>query len=245
IFMFTAQYLQLVAGLSPFEAGLWTLPGAIAFVIGSNLAPLMARRVHPALIVSAGFIIAAAGIALLIPAGTDSLALVVAAWIIVSIGMGPAFALTSTLIIGSAPQERAGAASAISETGLEFGGALGLAVIGTIGTAVYRGHLAAGMPQGIPAGAAEAARDTLGGALAVAGQLPEDAGAALLGVARTAFVDGLQTVAIISTVLVVIAAGVALGLMKQSRASMEHGGHPAPEHDAPEPAIAGADRTSD
>ena len=83
------------------------------------------------------------------------------------------FTLTTDLIVGSAPPERAGAASAISETSAEFGGALGIAVLGSIGTAVYRGAMADAMPAGVPPEAAEAARDTLGGAVAAAEQLPD------------------------------------------------------------------------
>lgn len=235
IFLFTAQYLQLVAGLSPFEAGLWTLPGAIGFVIGSNAAPIIVRHVHPALVVSAGFMLAAFGVALLIPAGTDSLGLVVAAWIVISIGMGPAFTLTSSLIIGAAPPERAGSASGISETGIELGGALGLAVIGSIGAAVYRSHLAAGLPAGVPAGSVEAARDTLGGALAAAGELPAEIGAPLIHTARAAFVDGMQLSAIIGTILVAVAAVAAL-LIRRSQTGPRTVAQSAIEQTAPESA---------
>ena len=87
------------------------------------------------------------------------------------------FTLATDLIVGSAPPERAGAASAISETGAELGGALGIAILGSIGTAVYRGAMADAVPAGVPPEAAEAARDTLGGAVAVAEQLPDQLGA--------------------------------------------------------------------
>jgi DHA2 family multidrug resistance protein-like MFS transporter len=89
IYVFMAQYLQLVAGLSPLEAGLWTLPGAIVFIAGSNLAPMIVHRVRPALVVGAGLALTAVGIGLVIQAGTGALAVVVAAWVVMSIGMGP------------------------------------------------------------------------------------------------------------------------------------------------------------
>ena len=110
------------------------------------------------------------------------------------------FTLATDLIVGSAPPERAGAASAISETASELGGALGIAILGVIGTAVYRGHVTGA----IPSGAATASRDTLGGAVAAAGQLPDELGADLLSAARDAFSQGLHVVAAIS-------AGVAIG----------------------------------
>ena len=87
-------------------------------------------------------------------------------------GLAPVFTLATDLVVGAAPPERAGAASAISETGAELGGALGIAVLGSIGTAVYRGQMADAVPAGVPPEAAEAARDTLGGAVAAAADLP-------------------------------------------------------------------------
>jgi DHA2 family multidrug resistance protein-like MFS transporter len=225
IYVFMAQYLQLVAGLSPLEAGLWTLPGAVVFIIGSNVAPLIVRLVRPSIVIGAGFLIAAVGVALLIQAGTDSLALVVASWIVISIGMAPAFTLTSDLIITAAPPERAGAAAAISETGVELGGALGIAVIGSIGAAVYRSQVAGRIPEGVPSGLANAATDTLGGALAAAGQLPVEIGMPLLNAARGAFVDGMQLTAIISTVIVLASAFMAAIYIRQSQVVEE----PEPE----------------
>ena len=117
-----------------------------------------------------------------------------------SLGLAPVFTLATDLIVGTAPPERAGAASAISETSAEFGGALGIAVLGSIGTAVYRGQVAARLPAGVPPAAAAAARDTLGGAVAAAAQLPEPLAATLLGAAREAFVHGLQLSSLIGAV---------------------------------------------
>ncbi len=231
-FVFMAQYLQLVAGLSPFEAGLWTLPGAIAFIVGSNVAPMLVRRVRPAFLVGAGLALAAVGMGLVAQAGTGSLAVVVTAWVIMSIGMAPAFTLTSDLIITAAPPQRAGAAAAISETGNELGGALGIAVIGSIGVAVYRSQVADRMPAGVPAGAVEVARDTLGGALAAAGGLPAELGAQLAETSRQAFVNGLQVTAVIGTVLVMAAAVVATVMLRHVRTGGEPASLPAREQSA-------------
>jgi DHA2 family multidrug resistance protein-like MFS transporter len=116
------------------------------------------------------------------------------------------FGLTTEMIVGSAPPERAGAASGISETGAELGGALGIAILGSIGALIYRAQLATDLPRGLTAAAAEAARDTLGGALAVAGQLPDGLGDALAATAREAFVAGMHLTSAIATV---VAAGLA------------------------------------
>jgi DHA2 family multidrug resistance protein-like MFS transporter len=115
-----------------------------------------------------------------------------------ALGFAPVFTLTTDLIIGSAPPERAGAASAISETSAEFGGALGIAIFGSIGVAVYRTMMADAVPSALPAGAAEAARATLGGAIDIARQLPAQVAEPLVNSAREAFMRGLRLVASIS-----------------------------------------------
>ena len=122
-----------------------------------------------------------------------------------SVGLAPLTTLSTDLMIGAAPPERAGAASAVAETTSEFGGAMGIAVLGSIGAAAYRGHLAETMPAGVPAAAAEAARDTLGGALAAAQTLPAQLGAALQDAAGAAFTQGLHLVFAVN-------AGLALGI---------------------------------
>jgi MFS transporter, DHA2 family, multidrug resistance protein len=207
-FLFVAQYLQLVIGLSPLEAGMWSVPSAIGFIIGSNLAPRIVRAVRPAYLMAASLAIAAAGLGVLTQVGgSGGLAIVVLASIVISLGLAPVFGLTTELIVGSAPPERAGAASGISETGAELGGALGISILGSIGVAIYRGDVARALPSDIPAAAAEAARDTLGAALGVAAELPATIGATVVTVARDAFVQGMQVAATISAV---VAVGVAI-----------------------------------
>jgi MFS transporter, DHA2 family, multidrug resistance protein len=207
-FLFVAQFLQLVLGLSPLEAGLWSLPSAVAFVVASNAAPRIVRRYAAAYVIGAGLALSAIGLAILTQVGgTNGLVAVVLGSIIISLGLAPVFSLTTDLIVGSAPPERAGAASGISETASELGGALGISVLGSIGVALYRGHIADALPAGVPADATVVARDTLGGAVAVAGQLPAQLGAAVLDVARDAFVHGMQ---VATTISAVIAVGVAI-----------------------------------
>lgn len=207
-FLFVAQYLQLVLGLSPLRAGLWSLPSAGGFILGSTLAPKNVRRVAPALVIGAGLSFAAVGLVALARVGQSSaLPLLVAASVVISVGLAPVFALTTELIVGSAPPERAGAASGISETGAELGGALGIAILGSIGVAVYRGVMADSLPSGIPAEAAAAARDTLGAAVGVADGLPDGVRAALLETARDAFLEGMHLAAAIGAI---VAAGLVL-----------------------------------
>jgi DHA2 family multidrug resistance protein-like MFS transporter len=144
--------------------------------------------------------------------------------------------LATDLIVGSVPPERAGAASGISETSAEFGGALGIAVLGSIGTAVYRSEVAGAFPNGVPSGAAEAARDTLGGAVSVAGRLPDPLAAGLLDGAREAFAQALQVTAIASAAIVVGVAVLALLLLRHVRVGSAPEDQPNTE---PDGAVAG------
>ena len=198
-FLFLPQYLQLVLGLSPFDAGLWTLPWAVAFVVGAIATPALARRVAPAYLMCVGLALSAVGYWMVTGFGASTRFVDFAlATVVFSIGVAPVFTLTTDLIIGSAPPERAGAASALSETSAEFGGALGIAVFGSIGVAVYRALMPDAMPAGVDAGLAAAAAGTLGGAVEAAERLSGGAREALMAAARDAFVQGLRVCAWIS-----------------------------------------------
>jgi MFS transporter, DHA2 family, multidrug resistance protein len=199
---FVSQYLQLVLGLSPLQAGLWSLPPALGFIVGSQLGPRIVRRVHPAQVIAGGLAMGAVGLGTLTQVGAaGGLAPLVAGSVIMSLGLAPVFGLTTELIVGSAPSQRAGAASGINEAGVKLGGALGIAILGSVGVAVYRGELADRLPAGVPAEAAAVARDTLGGAVAVVGELPGQLGAAVLQTAREAFVHGMQLSSVIAAVV--------------------------------------------
>jgi MFS transporter, DHA2 family, multidrug resistance protein len=199
IYIFIAQYLQLVLGLSPLKAGLYTVPSMLAFVLGTMVAPMLAHRIPPAYAMSGGLVLSAAGFLVLTRMSQDSnVVTLVIGSVIYSLGVCPVVILATDLIVSSAPVERAGAAAAISETSSELGGALGIAILGSIGTAVYRRAMTGAALVGVPAASAEAARSTLGGALAEAGRLPDAAGAHLLGSARDAFVHAFGLAAWIS-----------------------------------------------
>jgi DHA2 family multidrug resistance protein-like MFS transporter len=223
-FLFIAQYLQLVVGLSPLQAGLWSLPSAIGFIAGSQLVPRVLAGVSPRLVIGGGLGAAAAGLAVLTQVGTTGgLPMLVIGSVIISVGLSPVFGLTTEMVVGSAPPEQAGAASGISETGAELGGALGIAVMGSLGVAIYRGELAERLPAGLPPEAAAAARDTLGSAVEVAGQLPAQLGAAVLDAAQVAFVHGMRLTSVISAVLAAVLAVVALVMLRDRRAPAAEG----------------------
>lgn len=219
-FLMTAQYLQLVLGLSPLMAGLWSVPSSLGFTAGSMLTSFLAKHMRPAFAMAGGAALAAIGFLLLTQTGaTGGLATLVTASVIWSIGLAPVYILATDLIVTAAPAERAGAASAISETATELGGALGIAIIGSIATAVYRSLMANVVSTGVPADIASAARSTLGGALAAAEQLPLQAGGPMLIAARAAFTQGMILSAVIAAVAMVVIALMILTWLRHIRPS--------------------------
>jgi MFS transporter, DHA2 family, multidrug resistance protein len=148
IFIFMIQYLQVVLGMSPLVAGLWTVPFALGFVVGSMVSPRLVRSMHPANVMTGGLVLVAAGYLLITQvSATSGPGVLVAGMVLQSIGFAPVYTLTNDLIIGAAPPERAGAAAGISETASELGGALGIALLGSLATAVYGSALA---PETLP-----------------------------------------------------------------------------------------------
>jgi DHA2 family multidrug resistance protein-like MFS transporter len=192
------------------QAGLWMLPWALAFVAGSTLTPALVRRTRPGLVIAGGLALAAAGFAMLAQIDEEtSFALIATGLAISSSGLAPVFTLATDLVVSSA--------SAISETTSELGGALGIAILGSIGTAIYRGEMAQTMPAGVPPEAGEAARDTLGGAADVAGQLPADLGMLLLDAAREAFLQSLHLTVIISVAVAAFASALVFAALRNMK----------------------------
>ncbi|GGY55115.1 MFS transporter [Streptomyces anulatus] len=209
--LFIALYLQEVLDLSPFLAGAWMVPAAAGTIVGSLLAPLLARRLRPGKVITGSLTVAALGFAALSQVGPDDLALLIIGYELVALGLSPMIALCADFVISTAPPERAGAASALSESSGELGVALGVALLGTFGTAVYRSHLTDHLPDGLPAATADAARSTLGGASEAAADLPRHLAEPLLAATRGAFASGLgQTSAV--AVVIVLAAAVLAGV---------------------------------
>ena len=216
VYVFLGQYLQLVLNMSPLEAGLWTLPWTAAFIVGSNLTPRLLRRFSAVTLMAAGLVVTAIGFALLTQVGGPSgFVVLIAGSAIYSLGLSPVFTLTNDIILGNAPPERAGSASAISETSSELGGALGIAILGSIGMAVYRSRVADSIPASLPAADAAGARATLGGALAAARRLPDQAAEGLLGQARAGFTQAFELISAICCVIAILmAVGVFLVLRR-------------------------------
>lgn len=202
--LLTSQYVQSVVGLAPAVAGLWQAPTGIGIAAGVLLAPTLAKRFTPATAITFGTGVSALGmLALTVVSSDGNPAIVVLCIALVAFGTGPLFALGTGIVVGSAPPEKAGSAASLSETSNVLGSTLGLAVLGTIGTAVYRNLFMNDVPKDIPTAAVSAARETIGGATVAANHLPPDQSAGLFGAARTAFTSGLNVVAAVGVVLII------------------------------------------
>lgn len=218
VYVYIAQYLQLVLGLTPLVAGAWTVPWALAFVLGTNVTPWLARHLGQARLVVCGLLATAAGFAGLAMLHVQpDMVLLVVATVVLALGLSPMFTLGTELIISSAPPEKAGAASALAETGAEFGGAVGIAVFGSIGVAIYRTRMEALLNPQWPAEVQTAVQDTLGGALASASKLPAADQAGLLEAARLAFMEGMQLTSVTGVGVMLLASVLAYRSLRHHR----------------------------
>jgi DHA2 family multidrug resistance protein-like MFS transporter len=213
IMLFITQDLQLVEGLSPFEAGLWMMPAVAANAMSFIVSPILARRYRPAYVIGAGLAISVSGLIVLTRTDTASGPTTLATgFALIFLGSGPLVTLSIHLIMASAPPEKAGSAAALNETSGQFGFAFGLAALGSIGAAVYDNRFTP--PSEVPPDAADAARESLAEAVAVAGDLPPHLAGALLAPAREAYVSGLHLIGAISAALLAVVAVLIVRLLR-------------------------------
>ena len=195
---FLTQYIQSVLGYTPLQAGVRIIPVAGGMILGAGLSTKLTRRFGTKVMVAAGLGTVSAALFLLAHAQVDSgYGLVAAVLAIMGLGMGFAMAPATDSVMGSLPLEKASVGSAMNDTTRMVGGALGVAVLGSLLSSGYRSHL--------PASAGDAARDSLGGALYVAG--PHSA---LADTARHAFVSGMGTAALAAGAIALVGALLAL-----------------------------------
>jgi hypothetical protein len=196
-----AQYLQFVLGFSPFEAGLRVMPVA-TLIVAAPLSARLTEKVGSKIVVTTGLVIVA--IALTVISGVEvdgGYGRVALALSIMGFGMGMTMAPATDSIMGSLPLAKAGVGSAMNDTTRQVGGALGVAVLGSVLASTYSAAMTP-LVTALPPPAAELALDSVGGAARVAAEIGE-AGAALVRAAASAFVDGMGNAAL-------VAAGVAL-----------------------------------
>lgn len=220
VLFFGSQYLQLVLGNSPLEAGLLLLPGTAASIVTSLLVAVFVRYFGPGTVLAVAMIISAAGAGMLVGLESDGGPhLFIAGFVLVGAGVGVALTLTSELVVSAVEPERAGAASAVSETAYELGIALGVAILGTVVMAAFRRGIDIAQ-LGPELGAR--ATETLGGADAVARELSDPTATVFLDSAHAAFVSGMHTAAIATAcVLAVTAVFVLVNLRDRQDSSTE------------------------
>ncbi len=202
---FTSQHLQLVLGLSPLAAGLVTLPGAIVSMIAGLYVVRLARRFAPQTLIVAGLILVSAGFLLILLFRHDlSVGAVIVSFVVLELGVGVSQTISNDTIVASVPAAKAGAASAVSETAYELGAVVGTATLGTIFSAFYRSNIE--LTGGLTGEQSADARESIAGAVSVAGDLPPALANPLLESARAAFDSGIAPTSLIAAALTLTAA---------------------------------------
>ncbi|WP_250009695.1 MFS transporter [Actinoplanes sp. M2I2] len=205
---FGAFYLQLVRDYGPLASGALFVPFAVGQLVFAPRSAAMVKRFGPKAVSTVGLLLVAAGLGVWLFIGQDTPIWVVgAAFFIMGTGMANVMPPATESIMAALPREKAGVGSAVSNTIRQLGGALGVAVLGAVLSSVYRGNLGTAT-DGLPAEAAEAARESISGAYGVAEQAGA-AGPALISQANAAFLDAMHYAAIGSMVFAVLGALVA------------------------------------
>ena len=235
-FLFT-QYLQLVKGYTALGAGLRTLPVALTLMVVAPLSARLVERFGPRQVVAGGLTVVAAGLALLsLSSAATSYPQLAASLVVMAVGMGSSMAPATASIMSSVPQGKAGVGSAVNDTTRELGGALGVAVLGSLAASQYASALAPALGD-VPGPLAAAARRSLGGALGVAGELGHSSGAHLAAAARASFVDAMGSALLVASAVALVAAAV-VGRFLPAQAPVhdvpgrptDPGPPPAPDH---------------
>lgn len=213
--LFFSQFVQVVKGWSPLSTGLWTVLSAVTMIVGSMLAPVMARKVRPGTVVAAGLGTMMVGFLLISRVQVDApMTVPIIGVAIVTLGAGTFASAGTGLVVGSVPPERLGSAASVTETGAELGAALGIATLGSIGTAIY--HSLLSVPSGVPADAGNSASESISRAAVTAADLPGAAGTALFDAAKSAFTTAFQSVTIIAAIITAGLAVLALVALRQA-----------------------------
>ena len=207
---FLTQFLQFVLGYGTLQAGLAIAPVAASIMVASLLSPRLTARFGTKVLVGSGLGVVAAALLLLSTISTSSgYGLVFTTIMILGFGMGLAMTPATDSIMGAVPASKAGVGSAMNDTTREIGGALGVAIMGSLLASSYHSAMGSSTVVGsLPAEAQAVAHDSLGGAVHVAAQLGE-AGTALMHDASAAFVNGMGSAVLVGAVVAVLGALVA------------------------------------
>jgi Na+/melibiose symporter-like transporter len=202
IFLLT-QYMQAVLGFSPLKAGAVLVPQGVAMMVMAPLSARVSERIGTKLTVGAGLLVVATSLALFELVKVNSaIGLVIVITVILGVGMANVMAPATESIMSTLPREKAGVGSAVSNTIRQLGGALGVAVLGSLIAATYRTEMTDTVAK-LPEPVQHAARESIAGTYGVAGRLGP-AGHALIGPANTAFVHAMHLAAVGSAVVALL-----------------------------------------
>ena len=210
VLFFLTQYLQGVLGLTALETGVRFVPLAIGVIVSAPISAALTGRFGAKVATAFGLFVTAGSLALLatVTVGSGDL-LIGSVLAIAGFGLGVAMTPATDAIMGALPKEQAGVGSAVNDTTREIGGAIGVAVLGSVFSAVYSSRMTE-VANLLPAEIGSVVRDSIGGALAVAGQVGGSSGEAIAAAARSAFVDGMATASLIGMGVAIAGALVAL-----------------------------------
>jgi hypothetical protein len=215
MFFLITQWLQFSLGYSPLQTGVRIGPVALVLLVGAPLSSLLARLVGTKPVVFTGMALIAVGLGLMSRTTVHGLYVdALPLFVIIGLGTGLALAPSIESVLGSLPREEAGVGSATSDTALQLGGALGVAVLGTALNIRYQGLMSPLLAhEPMPGQIRHLILGSLGGALAVASQAGKPLGTALAEVARSSFVSGMDTALVVGSAVVGAAAFVVLAVL--------------------------------
>jgi MFS transporter, DHA2 family, multidrug resistance protein len=224
-YFLTTLYTQYVLGYSPFIAGLAGLPLAVAMIAVSPRSAVLSERFGPGAVIAGGFVVIGAGLALFTQVRVDTPYPVVAlGFTLIGAGLAATAAPATGTLMSAVPLDKAGVGSAVNDTTREFGGALGIAVFGTLVGSLYRSNVA---DAGLSGGQVEQAGESIGQAWGVAQGVP-DGGEALLATAQQAFVDAFRLTNAVSLAVAALAAALVWATLRPSHVAAAGAAQPAP-----------------
>ncbi len=216
VMLLVTQYLQLVAGLTPLAAGLWMGPPALMMVLAGIVAPLLARRIRPGYVVGAALVLSSLGYGLLaiVEVNASGVGMAIAGFSLVYLGLGTIAALGTDLVVGAAPADKAGSASAMSEMVQELGVALGVALLGSLATFVYRARMSDVVSNDLSFDLAGVVEGGLWGTTSAMNRLPAE----IVLEAQRAFTAGLNVTGVIGGIGMLALAAVAAVFLRHVHA---------------------------
>ena len=237
-FFYLTQFFQIVQGRSAMEAGALLIPASVAMVVGAPFSALIAKRFGPRVNVVGMTAAMVIGMVMLTQLSVGSASLLpIAALFIFGFGAGLGMPALTDTIMAAVPERDAGVASAVNDVSREFGGALGIATIGSVVAGFYRGNIESTLPAGVPAEAAELIGEGIGVAAVVARELPAELGAAVMAAANGAFMEAMTDGFVISAVVLLSAVAIAFTLiptkMRATQAEFDETGFEPTGDDAP------------